>query len=94
MYDSTTHALGETEAEKQHSKAILAPYRVEEKTVQEFKNPDWIFLHCMPIHVNQEQTDYEEVCQQIVEGPNSKIFQEAENRLYAIMAVLYSLTQP
>ncbi|NEQ85176.1 MAG: hypothetical protein F6K26_35105 [Moorea sp. SIO2I5] len=88
-----THSLGDTSEEKLRSKEILAPYRVDEEKVQEIENPDWVFLHCMPIHLTQDETDYEEVSQKIADGAHSRIFPEAENRLYAIMAVLHSLTK-
>jgi ornithine carbamoyltransferase len=88
-----THAMGDTTAEKIHTKKILAPYVVDNEKTRLFKNPNWIFLHCMPIHVKPDNTDYEEVSQSIADGPHSRIFQEAENRLYAIMALLYCFTQ-
>lgn len=48
-------------------------------------NPDAIFLHCLPAHRGEEVTD------EVMEGPQSWIFQEAENRLHAQKAVMYLL---
>lgn len=47
--------------------------------------PDYAFLHCLPAHRE------EEVATSIIDGPNSYVFQQAENRLHAQKAVLASL---
>ncbi|MGB6779486.1 MAG: ornithine carbamoyltransferase, partial [Planococcus citreus] len=46
---------------------------------------DYIFMHCLPAHREEEVTT------DILEGPHSVIFQEAENRLHAQKAVLVTL---
>jgi len=60
---------------------VFSPYQVNEKLVAHAK-PDFIFLHCLPAHRG------EEVAAEVIDGPNSAVWDEAENRLHAQKAVL------
>ena len=65
-----------------HNKlAAMAPYQVNASLMQHAK-PDAIFLHCLPAHVD------EEVSADVFEGPQSVVFDEAENRIHAQKSVL------
>ena len=65
-----------------HNKlAAMAPYQVNEALMAQAK-PDARFLHCLPAHVG------EEVSEGVFEGPQSAVFDEAENRIHAQKSVL------
>ena len=72
------------EAEKAQREAVFPPFQVNRELVALAK-PDYLFLHCLPAHRNQEVTD------EIIDSPNSKVFDEAENRMWAQMAVMVKL---
>ena len=60
---------------------LLAPYRVTAALIARAA-PDAIFMHCLPAHRG------EEVDAEVIDGPQSVVFDEAENRLHAQKAVL------
>jgi ornithine carbamoyltransferase len=60
---------------------LLAPYRVTEALMRHAA-PDAVFMHCLPAHRG------EEVTAEVIDGPQSVVFDEAENRLHAQKGVL------
>jgi ornithine carbamoyltransferase len=60
---------------------LLAPYRVDERLMAEAK-PDAIFMHCLPVHRG------EEVTAGVIDGPQSVVWDEAENRLHVQKGIL------
>lgn len=60
---------------------LLEPYRVDAELLARAK-PDVIFLHCLPARRGEEVTD------EVIDGPNSAVWDEAENRLHAQKAIL------
>ena len=60
---------------------LLAPYRVDE-TVMGYARDDAIFMHCLPAHRGQEVTEG------VIDGPQSVVWDEAENRLHAQKGIL------
>lgn len=69
------------EAENEERLALFADYQVNEELVKHAK-PDYSFFHCLPAHRE------EEVTADIIDGPHSVVFEEAENRLHAQKAIL------
>ena len=59
----------------------FAPFQVNEQLMARAR-PDALFMHCLPAHRNEEATDA------VMDGPQSVIFDEAENRLHVQKAVL------
>lgn len=72
------------EAEVDKRLKEFAAYQVNESLCKHAKD-DYIFLHCLPAHRG------EEVTADIIDGPHSVVFDEAENRLHAQKAILKNL---
>jgi ornithine carbamoyltransferase len=64
-----------------HRHNLLAPYRVDDRLMRLAK-PDAIFMHCLPAHRE------EEVTASVIDGPQSVVWQEAENRMHAQKGIL------
>ena len=60
---------------------VFQPYQVNDHLMAR-ANKDAIFMHCLPAHRGEEVTD------EIMDGPQSVVFDEAENRLHAQKAIL------
>jgi len=69
------------EKEKQQRLAALRPYQINQAIMQQAK-PDAIFMHCLPAYYGNEVT------KEVAHGPQSVIFDEAENRMWAQMAIM------
>ncbi|HQV05094.1 MULTISPECIES: ornithine carbamoyltransferase [unclassified Novosphingobium] len=68
--------------EHAHNKlAAMAPYQVNPLLMQQAKG-DALFLHCLPAHRGEEVTDA------VIDGPQSVVWDEAENRIHAQKSVL------
>lgn len=72
------------EAEQKAREAAFADFQVNEELATLAK-PDYLFMHCLPAHRG------EEVSAGVIDGPNSVIFDEAENRLHAQKAIMAAL---
>jgi ornithine carbamoyltransferase len=72
------------EAEAEERKKQFMPYQVNEKLMSQAA-PDAVFLHCLPAHRGEEVTS------EVIDGPQSRVFDQAENRLHAQKALLYLL---
>jgi ornithine carbamoyltransferase len=72
-------SMGDRDGERRHN--LLKPYQVSARLMAGAK-PDAIFMHCLPAHRGDEVTD------EVIDGPQSVVFDEAENRLHAQKGIL------
>jgi ornithine carbamoyltransferase len=86
VYTDVWLSMGHSENERAERHRALMPYQVNAATLQKAKS-DAIFLHCLPAHRG------EEVTAEVADGPQSVIFDQAENRLWTSMAILYALLE-
>ena len=83
VYTDVWASMGQ-EAEAEERRKRFAPYQVDERLMS-LAADDAIFLHCLPTHRG------EEVAASVIDGPRSRVFDQAENRLHAQKALLYLL---
>jgi ornithine carbamoyltransferase len=76
-------SMGQEEEQAARERAF-AGYQVD-AALMERATPDAIFLHCLPAHRGEEVAD------EVIEGPRSRVFDEAENRLHVQKAILATL---
>ena len=72
-------SMGIGEGERRHN--LLVPFRVDEALMARAK-PDALFMHCLPAHRGEEVTPG------VIDGPQSVVWDEAENRLHAQKGIL------
>ena len=72
------HPLGDDDGDRHN---LLKPYQVNERLMAE-ADPEALFMHCLPAHRGEEVTS------EVMDGPRSVVFDEAENRLHAQKGIL------
>jgi ornithine carbamoyltransferase len=83
VYTDVWASMGQ-EKEREERALIFAGYRVD-VDLMKLAAPRAIFLHCLPAHRGDEVTD------EVMDGPQSRVWDEAENRWYTEQALLYQL---
>ena len=83
IYTDTWTSMGQ-EAETEKRRKVFPPYQVNQQLLGEASS-DAIVMHCLPAHRGEEITD------EVMDGPQSVVFPQAENRLHAQKAVLVQL---
>lgn len=100
IYTDVWVSMGESDEAWKERIDLLLPYQVNKK-VMELASPDAVFLHCLPSFHNHETAigkeigqkfglDALEVTDEVFESPQSLVFEEAENRLHTIKAVIFA----
>ncbi len=74
-------SMHDSQSAKERRHNMLRPYQVNDALMAVAK-PDALFMHCLPAHREEEVTSA------VMDGPNSVVFEEAENRLHAQKAVM------
>jgi len=77
-------SMGQDQEKESRLKVFLPDYQVNNELMSLAKG-DAIFLHCLPAHRG------EEVSSEVIDGPQSVVWEEAENRLHGQKAILYTL---
>lgn len=85
VYTDVWASMGQEEEQVLREKAFK-DFTVDDK-VMSWANKNAIFMHCLPAHRG------EEVTASVIDGPQSVVFDEAENRLHAQKAIMYRLMQ-
>ena len=99
LYTDVWVSMGEPDEVWAKRIALLQPYQVNKKILELTKNPDVKFLHCLPAFHNRDTKIGEhlfqkfgleamEVTEEVFESNVSVVFDQAENRLHTIKAVL------
>lgn len=97
IYTDIWASMGEEDKIPERVK-LLTPFQVTRKTLDATGNPDVIFMHCLPsfhdfeTRMAAEQMklgyDIREVTDEVFRSKNSVVFDEAENRMHSIKAIL------
>jgi len=99
IYTDIWVSMGEPDSVWKERIDLLLPYQVNASLMERTGNPDCKFMHCLPSYHNRDTKageqvyqkfglDGVEVTEEVFEGPQSIVFDEAENRLHTIKAVM------
>jgi ornithine carbamoyltransferase len=84
VYTDVWVSMGHSEDQRAARTEALRPYQVDEATMTAAA-PDAVFMHCLPAHRGDE------VAAEVIDGPRSVVFDQAENRMHTAQALLFAL---
>jgi len=99
LYTDVWVSMGEADEVWKERIELLSPYQINAKAMELTGNPNCKFLHCLPAFHNRETKVGEEIFQkfgldgmevneEVFESPASIVFDQAENRMHTIKAVM------
>ncbi|MDR2649714.1 MAG: ornithine carbamoyltransferase [Clostridiales bacterium] len=100
VYTDVWVSMGDEDKLEKHVK-LLTPYRLNQELFSKLASPDGVFMHCLPSFHDLQTTfakkadalglDVREVTDEVFRDPRSVVFDEAENRMHTIKAVLIAV---
>jgi len=84
IYTDVWASMGQEQEHAQRVR-VFKDYQINAGLMARTGKKDTLFMHCLPAHRGEEVTD------EVVDSPNSVVFDEAENRLHAQKSILVSL---
>lgn len=100
IYTDIWASMGEEDIVEERTK-LLSPYKVTEELIKMTENPDVLFMHCLPAFHDfdtefatqcmERGFDIREVDDSVFYGKHSVVFDEAENRMHTIKAVMVAM---
>lgn len=85
VYGNTWHSMGENEEQKEKRIHDWMPYQINSAAIAK-ADKDVIFMHCLPGYRGEDMTD------EVIEGPHSVVWDQGENRMHSVKAVLVATT--
>lgn len=85
VYGNTWHSMGENEAQKEQRIKDFGPYQINSEAMGMAKK-DAVFMHCLPGFRGEDMTN------EVIEGPQSVVWDQGENRMHTVKAVLVATT--
>ncbi|MGL4723774.1 MAG: ornithine carbamoyltransferase [Scandinavium sp.] len=81
VYGNTWHSMGENEVQKEQRIRDFMPYQINAQAMAK-AHKNAIFMHCLPGYRGEDMTD------EVIEGPQSVVWDQGENRMHTVKAVM------